>query len=289
MRVSPPIVFIHVPKTAGTTFVSILARNLPNGKVHVPNAFTRAAEIDERLRSDRARRAGLLHGHVPLSLRSQFPPESRFVTFLREPNARLYSHYRHQYNNLIDRGEAPPLAAPGIPDNLQARMLCALPDPFTRPADDELLEAALRELRGLAFYGVLERFAESMLLAQRRLGLRWVAYRRENIRRSAAISPGDADTLQAQNELDLVLYETAVRELAPDLGPLAGKARSLERAGEALTARRPSADLRVAVHVAGYGIATAEASVRRRTARWRRWRSVRAIRASFAAVGVRRR
>jgi hypothetical protein len=158
-------------------------------------------------------------------------------------------------------------------------MLCGLTEPFTRPADDALLAAALHEVRQLTFYGVMEHFAESLLLARERLGLRWVAYRRENLRPQADMPDRYLKALRVQNELDVELYTQAVSELEPELARYRRKARSLERAGDALTGGRPSADPRALAYVMSYGLACVDAGVRRNWLRnWRRWRVVRALR-----------
>jgi hypothetical protein len=144
-------------------------------------------------------RARILTGHFPLGMRESLPSylpkerELRFFTFLREPVDRTLSHYYA----IRETGRAfglPPfpadatledaLAGGYLHDNLQTRMLSGLPEPFGE-VDDEMLAQAKHNLRdGLAFFGLAERFDESLVLAKQRLGLRSILHLPASGRRS---------------------------------------------------------------------------------------------------------
>lgn len=268
---SGPIVFIHVPKTGGSTFLSVLRRNFPTSDVLLPDAQKgkNLAEIDSAL--GRLGHARSIHGHVPLSYRDRLPANARYIALLRDPVRRQYSHYQWLFGRKLAAGKNWPVAralAEGrLLDNLQTRMLSGLEDPFTRPADDELLGAALAELDGLAFVGLVERFPESMLLAQERLGLRHISYFRRNVR-GTSHQPEEVEALRAHNQLDVQLYAHAVAMLEPELDRLRRRAASLLRADQAMSNFRLTADLAALGYVADYGLSAIEARIRR-ALQWR--------------------
>jgi hypothetical protein len=270
-----PIVFIHIPKTGGSTFASVLRRNYPVSDVVLPNPLNHEPGLEDALHAIAQRPPGQvrsIHGHVPLSHRDQFPADARFATLLRDPVRRQQSHYLMLY------GKARLVTAPSFPealprgrliDNLQTRLLCGLEDPLTRPADDELLAAALAQLDRFAFVGLVERFPESMLLAQERLGLRFVAYRRRNVR-VLSPPPDDVDALREHNRLDLALYAHTRARIEPELERLRSRAVALARADEAISHRRPVAHPAALGHVVDYCRSALGARVQRRWALLRR-------------------
>ena len=137
-------------------------------------------------------------GHVPLGIRQLLPErtpdgrEVRFFTFLREPVDRTLSHYFAMKGSARGLRESakfglarlPPepsleemVASGHLHDNLHTRMLSGDLEPFGE-VDDAMLEQAKRNLReGLIFFGLTERFDESLVLAQRRLGLTTILQR----------------------------------------------------------------------------------------------------------------
>jgi hypothetical protein len=196
---APLLLFVHIPKTAGTTLSTVLRMNAPRPRSRgLTNVFKGSGGVSttliERLRDGHVRdltRVMLLQGHVPLGVRdylqSYLPDgrELRCFTFLREPVDRTLSHYfsirglQRPYK-LAPLGDDATLedavAAGYIHDNLQTRMLSGLSEPFG-PVDDEMLERAKHNLReGLVFFGLTERFDESLVLARLRLGLRTILY-----------------------------------------------------------------------------------------------------------------
>ena len=195
----PIPVFLHIPKTAGSTVTAVLRANEPGARTKsIANVFKggggvkRGAAFKGLYKNQGARLAAarILSGHLPLGSRGQLPPERdyEFFTFLREPVDRTLSHY---FQVLITtagrrRVKQPPIAldatleeavASGhIFSDLQTRMLSGFADPFDE-VTDEMLAAAKRNLREeLSFFGLAERFDESLLLAKLRLGLGSVLY-----------------------------------------------------------------------------------------------------------------
>ncbi len=254
---SPPLfVFVHIPKTAGTTLTTVLRANNSRGGIrHVGNVFkggggTKYGATFDRLRDDGGNHlAGvrILTGHVPLGIRESFSPtrEVRYFTFLRDPVERILSHL-FQAREISQRRQgtkAPPLAADAtleealaadhIHDNLHTRMLSGLPEPFGE-VDEAMLEQAKRNLsEGLAFFGLTERFDESLVLAKRRLGLRTILYKpgassasrgRVNSKRPRgnAIPPELRAAAEQANRYDIELYRYASElfEAQPELAEL---------------------------------------------------------------------
>ena len=243
---TPLLVFVHIPKTAGTTLRTVLSMNEPGSRSRaLANVFKGGGGIStrmiERLRKGSGPDLGnvrLLRGHFPLGIREYLPKdrEVRCFTFLREPADRTLSHYFAIRE--IGRGYGlPPLPAEAtvddaleggyIHDNLQTRMLSGDPEPFGE-VTDEMLERAKRNLRGeLVFFGLTERFDESLVLAKLRLGFRGILYRtsgRVNPERPRGgdVPKGLLEQAERCNRYDIELYRYA-EELfddSPELGQL---------------------------------------------------------------------
>ena len=247
-RRSPLLVFIHVPKTAGTTVRNILVMNEPGERTRaLNNVFKGGGGFDsgliERLRSgkgplDRSptdlATAKILRGHCPLGIRDylgehvQEGREVHYFTFLRNPVDRILSHYflireeRRGYGS-GKHALAPLPADPTlenmrecgyIHDNLQTRMLSGLPEPFGEVTDGMLKQAKGNLRDGLIFFGLTERFAESVVLAKQRLGLRSILYKTEGRRNSARPRGQDVpeelrEAAERCNRYDIELYRYA--------------------------------------------------------------------------------
>lgn len=225
-RAGPLTVFVHIPKTGGTTFRSILEDNFPPGAVgRSGNVFggqggTRTAKLAQLQRSGHiiTRPLDLLSGHIPLGLRPYLPDDSRYVTFLREPVDRMLSHFYSLRELGRVSADDSPEAAFGpeglLVDNLQTRMLSGVEEPFGAVTQD-MLEQAKENLhdRVLAF-GLTERFDESLVLMRRRLGLASLVYihHRPTTR---PIEPAPVEVLRLvedSNRYDIDLYAWAAQE-----------------------------------------------------------------------------
>ncbi len=161
------VIFTHIPKSAGTSLDHVLrgmaaacglrfrratgtlyGMFFGAGKGDAPTDFARLqSEVRERL--------DIISGHLPFGVHARLTRPSLYVTILREPTARLVSHFRFG----VHRGgwqEAQPLddlfRGGYMIDNLQTRQLAGLTDPKL-PCTAAVLDQALANLRD--HYGVV--------------------------------------------------------------------------------------------------------------------------------------
>jgi hypothetical protein len=219
-------VFIHVPKTAGSTFAAVLRENFPNGVHNIGNAFMGSGGFDSRtLRrlgdapALRTRGIQVLAGHLPFSVRGQLAPDTRYITFLRDPVERTLS----QYYGLLKPNRRRPLPGDGsleavlsdgevIYDNLQTRMLSDVAEPVA-DVDDSVLEQAKQNLRSrFTGFGLAERFDESLVLFKRLLGLRTIVYVQQRVStrpRGSEVPEESVRIAEHFNRYDIELYRWA--------------------------------------------------------------------------------
>jgi hypothetical protein len=255
---SPPplLVFVHIPKTGGTTVRTILESNEPGERTRaLSNVFKGGGGLDpeliERLRDGHGpdlKATRVVRGHFPLGVRTYLPMnvargrELLCFTFLREPVDRSLAHYfqiREKRESSsgpakFARSLFPPepslddmLEAGFIHDNLQTRMLSGLPEPFGE-VTEEMLERAKQNLSdGLVFFGLTERFDESLVLAKQRLGLSSILYESDDRvnttrPRGEEVPEELVEAAERCNRFDIQLYRHA-RELfesVPERGQL---------------------------------------------------------------------
>lgn len=218
-----PLVFLHIPKTAGTSFRDQLERHYGRaavfpGRRHIrrfggtyPPFATFASSLTELDPSP-----SVLTGHYSYLEFAQLSANAPVVTFLREPVARSISFLQHvqrlhpeasgksleEIAGLADGRPNPAIA------DLQTRLLKSRRDPNTR------LHAALDNLQRLAFIGLVEQYEASIQLFNNTFATNLDHRRALN---KGAGSSNDVswelrDFLALHNREDAALY-SAAREL----------------------------------------------------------------------------
>jgi hypothetical protein len=167
----PRVVFLHIPKTAGSSinryFKHYLGSSRSGGAVFFHDRMTAAERVDAMRRAERARYIG---GHFGGRMLAEMRrPDDVTFTFLRDPVARLRSHYLFDHNrpdgnetarrlSLADYVVSDDGAAMLRTDNVMARQLAVAYD-FAQSADmplNAIAEAAMQTLAGLAFVGLVD-------------------------------------------------------------------------------------------------------------------------------------
>ena len=246
-----PLYFLHIPKTAGTSFFEILHANFPSGEVCPAYLWRELLALPRKsLPSYR-----LFRGHFYAYLDVVVRQPLTTLTFLRDPIERSLSHYAHirrwpghyfhehaQRQGSFAAFLQDPVTTPLI-ENFQSRALVQRLDPVSiqqtlTPAQvdafrlEQALETAMLEnvsqtellvrakarVDALLFVGITEAFSESVEWLSRRLG--WpkpVMPSRLNVggRRpdTGELDPKTLRLLRERTLVDQALYDYANQRL----------------------------------------------------------------------------
>jgi hypothetical protein len=222
--------FLHIPKTAGATFTSILKR-LYFGKKKFD--FTGDVAVDikrfQALAESDRKKVVLFTGHAPIFSGLAEADNIKIITFLRNPLSRVKSFCQH-----VAEGKSPYLRKNFPPDsfnlahflrsgnlelsNLQTKMLinssdCDSPTRIEKMSAAAARDAALENLFAKIYlFGLQEFFDESVLLFATLLHWRWPFYNAKKIRKIAeaiAWQPRDLELIAELNAIDMAVYQAA--------------------------------------------------------------------------------
>lgn len=228
-------IFVHVPKTAGTSLrAELAALRPPDINIHVD--YTDASRsFHERLDDavarflERARREPIrfASGHIQARHAARIAerlPAARFVTLLRDPAARVVSDYRHQCSprqpgHEAFRARVPDLEAYLALQGERDKAAVHLLPPELRQGGN--LAACIGFVaRRFAFVGIQEMYATSFRLITALAGQARAPRLRENVGLAEAVelTPEMARRIRAVNPLDSALYDyfaDRLRAVAP--------------------------------------------------------------------------
>ncbi len=229
-----PIVFIHIPKTGGMTMHAMIRDLYKPCELHKINPAVESIEKYQSLSRGRKDELKVIYGHMDYWIHELLPPNSRYVTLMRNPVERVVSHYRY-----VRRTASNPLrelamqssledwvAQCGLHemDNGQTRRLSGSTD-FVKfgecPA--EMLEQAKHNVqRNFALVGLTERFDETYGLMSKLFDWPIKHYPPRNVARQKSgikeIPVRTIRLIEKLNALDMELYAHATRLFADRLG-----------------------------------------------------------------------
>jgi len=227
------LVFVHMPKTAGSTFHDLLQKQYKD-KVHYfasGNGFKQLnglrhmsqAEID---------RIDIVRGHINYGIHQYFKKQCEYITFLRSPVKRIISHYQylqhnpfHPLHKIFNREKFSIrdfLHKTTDNDNGQIRALCGISNTLSMfegpriPSGDinELhLKQAKEILESFVAFGIQEKFDMSLLLMKNKLGFDFPLYKSQNLSNKNSkvfVSQEDIDFIKEFNSFDIKLYNFAL-------------------------------------------------------------------------------
>jgi len=220
------IVFVHIPKTAGTSVKTMYRDQYSPAQIYKIN-YNGSAKQVRRFKAALGRRQDplrLVHGHMDFAWSALMPPDTRYFTVLRDPVERAISHYYHYRQETVS--PIHPLAMRssllqwvrecGIDemDNGQTRRLAgAMPLPCGAINAKNLEQAKANLTSRFAVVGLTERYDESQILLHREFGwpLRRYPKRRVNADRAprTEVSAEVLREIENCNRLDLELYRFA--------------------------------------------------------------------------------
>lgn len=184
------LIFLHLPKTGGSTLTNILDWNYGDRTYHI----TRFSRIQTFLDLPDAEKAALpcLQGQIFYGIHQYIPQECTYLTVLRHPVERLISNYFHIEVRKKRLGEPVGnmsmeqlLEAEPFQAYMQANLIAGgntIDEALRRPFTEETLTQAKANIeRHFPIVGLLERYDESLLLMKRHFGWKRAYYARQNV------------------------------------------------------------------------------------------------------------
>ncbi len=236
------LIFLHIPKTAGTTLHQIIDRHYSINRIYWVHATQVEASIKtfKNLPEEQRQQFQLIKGHMGFGLHKFVPHPCTYFTLLRDPVKRIVSHYYHVlrtpthylYETVMKHQmDLKTFVSSGISlelDNGQTRMIAAsLGNEEDRIgfgcASRELLETAKQHLQEhFAVVGLMEEFDRTLLLLKKKLGWSNILYARKNTGKNkttqkSEISAEALAAIQQQNALDIELYQFVKQRLQQDI------------------------------------------------------------------------
>jgi hypothetical protein len=230
MRTAATVIFVHIPKTAGTTLRVIIERFYRRDEIYATDINGAAQSgVDEFKRLDlQAReRIRLLIGHMDFGLHDWVPRPYLYITLLREPIDLVTSEYyfaqrepKHPSYSIIHDHQMSlkdylETGIDNIMSNSQTRMLSGRwTKLYNAECPPQALEEAKHNLRTyFSVVGLTGRFDETLLLLKAATGWDHLFYIRRNETSNRPkvkdLPPATLQAVQQANALDIELYRYA--------------------------------------------------------------------------------
>jgi hypothetical protein len=168
------LIFIHIPKTGGSAFVGKIINLWPKAQVS-PHTGMEGFLTDPHLNN-----YNFCAGHTFYPKMKEIMPPAKYMTILRDPIERVYSHWRHlERFNLTDVKTFEDFVHGkhhGLASNLMSRHLSWWPENYnevptssqiieemTMPlSDEELYDRAVRCLEGFWYIGYQDKWVDAV-------------------------------------------------------------------------------------------------------------------------------
>ena len=246
------LIFVHIPKTAGSTLEQILLRQYRVAEMYPfieGEDFKRATELPLEQKT----RYRLFQGHMPYGLHRYLKQPAYYLTLLRNPVQTALSSYfyfemgyRRDVLHQDVSGMVPTVADLKeskmrlMFDNLQTRHMSGKTWVKFGECKEEMLEQAKTNLAHNCAVGLVERFDETVLSLAHIFGWRAPYYIKTNVSRTRLardkIAPDVIEWLTEQNRFDVELYQYAqtlfdaqVKTLGARFGEMLTQYRSRNR------------------------------------------------------------
>ena len=242
------VIFLHLPKTAGTTVNRLIEWEYRLSEMYSvdPVFFKWSAAHLRKLPSGRLKKIRMFKGHMLFGLHEVLPQPATYITVLRDPVDRVISAFYFMRNYKLhplywklrhENWTIEQYVQRSTRDNVQCKVIAGAE--YHAPCTEQILAKATDHLtRFFSVVGLSERLEESLALMKLRFGWQLKSYSSFNVTRSRPkkgdLSPATLELIAEKNSFDIALYrhaaalfEEAVRRQSKEVGRIA---RELETA-----------------------------------------------------------
>lgn len=215
MNVPNPLdIFLHIPKTAGTTLHNIIWREYAEG-VYTLDYGVQTLETFRGLDPAGQAQIRLLTGHLTFGAHEGLQRPTRYFTIMRDPVELVLSFY-YYIRSRPDHPQHPLANRLSLPDFIASKR-----NPDVHNAQTHLIAGGSANLdqakaniqQHFLLVGLTEQFDQTLLLLRRHLGWQNLHYARMNVTSKrpskTELSPAVLDAILAANQLDIQLYQFA--------------------------------------------------------------------------------
>lgn len=219
------VIFLHVPKTAGTTVNRLIEWEYPVLQMYSvdPVLFTWSSNHLHKLSPKRLQSIHMFKGHMLFGLHRILPQPATYITVLRDPIDRvlsafyfmrtyklhpLYWKFRRENWTLEDFVNRSPRT------NVQCKIIAGAE--YEAPCTEEICATAMENIeRHFSVVGLSERLEESLALMKLRFGWKLESYSSFNITKARPkkrdLSQSTIDLIVEKNSYDVALYDFAAK------------------------------------------------------------------------------
>jgi Galactose-3-O-sulfotransferase len=218
------LIFLHVPKSAGTTLNRLIEWEYPIFEIYSvdPVLFRWSTARLWRLPQRRLKRFRVFKGHMPFGLHEILPQPATYITVLRGAVERVISAYYFMRNYKLhpnswkfrrERWTLEDFVRCSPRENVQTKMIAGAD--YDAPCTAEILAKAKNNLQYFSVVGLTEHFEESLALMKLRFGWKLESYSSFNVTRTRPkkrdLSQSILDLIAERNRFDIELYECATK------------------------------------------------------------------------------
>lgn len=241
------IIFLHLPKTAGTTLNRLIEWEYPLTEMYSidPVLFEWSAAHLRNLPQSRLRRTRMFKGHMLFGLHEVLPQPSTYITVLRNPVERVLSAFYYMRSYRLhplywkfrqEKMTIEQFVQRSTRDSVQCKIIAGAE--YHQPCTQEVLERAIGHLDCyFSVVGLSERFEESLALMKLRFGWQLKSYSSFNVTRARPkkedLPQSTLDLIAQRNRFDVALYEhasklfgEAVEKAQPEVGRIAAELKA---------------------------------------------------------------
>jgi len=235
------LLFMHIPKTGGTTLFDVLGRKYKKEQTLVLNTFRYKHELEEKVMNNSKyieNNIELIRGHFYYGIHEHINRKCIYFTLLRNPLERLVSLYQYLKNH-----ELPEIAGvireknlsfdeyitskqQYVKFNMQTKIIAGINE--DRPINKNDYDLSINNIENnICFAGTIEMYDESLMLLFNKLRMSNPYYIKKNISNdNIVISKKTIEYIDENEKYDIMLHKHVQNKLLRELninGKMHGK------------------------------------------------------------------